>query len=67
MVSACPEGMEYQSCGWSLSCSHVTLLSNCEEMPSCTSGCFCTGQMVLYNGVCSNATLCSGTYEQLCM
>ena len=36
------------------------VLGTCDEMPSCTSGCFCADQMVLYDGVCSNATLCSG-------
>jgi len=54
--------MEYRDCSWNLTCSNVTSIGtgNCGD--NCTSGCFCAGQMVLYNGVCSNATVCSGIH-----
>ena len=57
--------MEYRDCSWNLTCSNVTSIGSgsCED--NCTSGCFCANQTVLYNGVCSNATLCSGTHAHI--
>ena len=58
--AGCPDGMEYRNCSWNLSCSNITSYYACVDIAACTSGCFCARKTVLKNGICSNATLCSG-------
>ena len=57
---ACPAGNEYLDCSWNLSCSNITGVRRCKEQTPCTSGCFCSDGTVLKDGVCSNASYCSG-------
>ncbi|XP_065884496.1 uncharacterized protein [Dysidea avara] len=58
-VPYCPSGLRYHTCNWQLTCSNLTVRGVCDQMPACSSGCFCSGHTVLINGVCSNASLCS--------
>ena len=55
----CPAGTEYRDCSWNLSCSNITVIKRCKDR-SCTSGCFCSDQAVLINGICSNISSCLG-------
>ena len=59
---ACPVGTEYRDCSWNLSCSHIIGVGRCREQSLCTSGCFCSNQTVLVDGMCSDTNSCSGTY-----
>ncbi|XP_065885775.1 leucine-rich repeats and immunoglobulin-like domains protein 1 [Dysidea avara] len=56
---SCPSGEQYHTCSWQLTCSNVTVRRVCDQIPACSSGCFCSRRTVLINGVCSNASLCS--------
>ena len=57
----CPDGMEYRNCSWNLYCHNISSYYTCNKITPCRSGCFCAGKTVFNNGICSNATSCSGT------
>ncbi|XP_065913065.1 hemicentin-1-like isoform X2 [Dysidea avara] len=58
-AQGCPSGMVQLTCSWNLTCTNITTLTGCDITPDCTSGCFCSNRMVLIDGMCSNASLCS--------
>ena len=49
--------MEYQTCGWEISCDDFNTVSNCTD-PDCSSGCFCTNGLLLDSGVCILPDVC---------
>ena len=55
--SGCLAGMEYQLCGWQVTCDSFTGVSNCSNL-TCESGCFCSNGNVLLDGVCIHPNVC---------
>ena len=49
--------MEYQTCGWEISCDDFSTASNCTDL-NCSSGCFCTDGIMLDDGVCIHPDAC---------
>ena len=49
--------MEYQICGWEISCDDFSTISDCSDS-TCSSGCFCTNGIVLEDGVCIHPDTC---------
>ena len=49
--------MEYQLCGWEISCDDFSSVNNCSDT-DCTSGCFCSDGIILQDGVCIHPDTC---------
>ena len=49
--------MEYQICGWHISCDDFSTVSSCDDT-DCTSGCFCTNGVALEDGICIQPDSC---------
>ena len=57
LVADCPPGMEYQMCGWNISCNDIGIVRDCSNS-TCDSGCFCSNGTVLEDGVCVHPDMC---------
>ena len=55
--TGCLSDMEYQVCGWEISCDYFSTVSNCSGA-NCSSGCFCTDGNILDDGVCIHPDAC---------
>ena len=55
--TGCLSDMEYQVCGWEISCDYFSTVSNCSGS-NCSSGCFCTDGIILDDGVCIHPDAC---------
>ena len=64
--TVCSIGTEHHDCSWNLSCSDVTGVRRCKDQSPCTSGCFCSNETVLKDGVCSGLSSCTGMSLYLC-
>jgi len=54
----CPNGMEYQTCSWNMTCDEFGVVRDCINS-TCQSGCFCSNGYVLEDGVCSHPDMCT--------
>ena len=54
--------MEYQTCGWEISCDDLSTVSSCSDL-DCSSGCFCTENIVLDDGVCIIPDTCPSKWH----
>ena len=49
--------MEYRLCGWHVSCDTLNIVRGCRNS-TCVSGCFCTDERILEDGLCVHPEYC---------
>jgi len=57
LVTDCPLGLEYRTCGWNITCNDIGNVKDCKNS-TCDSGCFCSNGTVLEDGVCVDPDTC---------